>query len=808
MGVAPPTLRADLLRRLWLATALPLLLLGVLVATFEFLDYQRQESAGLRRRALLVREGFEARLDASLRAVEVVADDLAPLGARAAGETRRLESLLRLSPEFLSMILVGPEGRVVAAAVQPELGRPASEALGLDVSDRSYFRETLRAGRPFVSEAFQGRGLRRDLIVAVAAPVVGDDGWRGVVEGSIPLAALWRDDPLAEPPAGAELVLLDREGKVVVARGEADRRPLDRLAGFAEITARAGGEPFRRGEAGGPFGGYLAVSAASESTGYTVLSEIAVAALYRNASRTLALTLVLFAVALTVQVPLARALARRTAEPIADLVATMDRASGADDPVQVEPPASAPAELHDLALAFDRMAHRWRASDLGRRELVATLEQRVEERTRALAKSEEELRRAHEFQRLVLDTTPAMIYTYDRAGRLRSANRATAEALATRADDLVGRSLSDYLTPEAERGFGRRIERLEAEGELSGEVEIVRGDGTQRSVELHNRVVRGDADPLFLGTAIDVTNVRRAQRAVEESERRYRELFESSLALTCQHDLEGRLVLVNPATAVDLGYSEEELVGRNLADLVPPEHRPAVATYLARIRDEGEVAGFLHLMTKSGEERIVQFRNRRIADADGEPRVLGVALDVTDRRRMERLLAEQALQDPLTGLANRRLLDDRFGQALAGLARRRRRGEPARLALLLFDLDGFKAVNDRLGHARGDELLVAIARRVEGLFRRTDTVSRLGGDEFVVLLNEAGDDAQVESQARKTIAAVEACAHEIAPGVEVTAGAGVARYPEDGGDPATLLAAADRALYAAKAAGRGTVRFA
>ncbi|PZR20181.1 MAG: sensor domain-containing diguanylate cyclase, partial [Azospira oryzae] len=173
----------------------------------------------------------------------------------------------------------------------------------------------------------------------------------------------------------------------------------------------------------------------------------------------------------------------------------------------------------------------------------------------------------------------------------------------------------------------------------------------------------------------------------------------------------------------------------------------------------------------------------------------------------DRLLAnEQQLQrmarhDPLTGLANRLLLDDRISH---GLAVGRRNG--TRLALLLIDLDGFKPINDEHGHAVGDQLLVVLADRLQRSVRAVDTVARLGGDEFVLVLEDLAAVEDGRQVAAKVVA--EMSRPVVLEGREllVSASAGLAFYPEDGEDAQTLLRRADEAMYEAKRAGRNTFR--
>jgi diguanylate cyclase (GGDEF)-like protein len=181
--------------------------------------------------------------------------------------------------------------------------------------------------------------------------------------------------------------------------------------------------------------------------------------------------------------------------------------------------------------------------------------------------------------------------------------------------------------------------------------------------------------------------------------------------------------------------------------------------------------------------------------ASGEERVVVATLDVTDSKQVLQQLESRSLHDALTGLPNRQLLADRLGSAL-----RRAERERGSLALLFIDLDGFKTVNDTLGHAAGDAVLQAAARRLGGALRSTDTVARVGGDELVVLLPGIGDRAQAEAIAAKLAAVLAAPVDTAAGPARVGASIGLALYPQDAPDAAGLLAAADAAMYEVKRA--------
>jgi diguanylate cyclase (GGDEF)-like protein len=247
-----------------------------------------------------------------------------------------------------------------------------------------------------------------------------------------------------------------------------------------------------------------------------------------------------------------------------------------------------------------------------------------------------------------------------------------------------------------------------------------------------------------------------------------------------------RIVDVNPSARRALGLGTQEGTGVPAADLLP------VAGPL-----DGERAAEVRLEPPGGP-RDYEVASSPLLDVDG--RASGhilVLRDITDRKRAEARLAQLALHDQLTGLANRKLLEER----LAALTR-----VGCAFTVLFCDLDRFKRINDRLGHDAGDQALLEIARRLTQLAGGDDVVARLGGDEFVVVLKggESSDEAHRLGQA-----AVAAIARPLTLGrheLYLTASVGVARSPEQGLDPAALLRQADQAMYRAKARGGNRVQ--
>jgi diguanylate cyclase (GGDEF)-like protein/PAS domain S-box-containing protein len=285
-------------------------------------------------------------------------------------------------------------------------------------------------------------------------------------------------------------------------------------------------------------------------------------------------------------------------------------------------------------------------------------------------------------------------------------------------------------------------------------------------------------------------------KELAESENRYRELFEESLGLICRHDLDGKLSMVNPAAASDLGFQKGELIGRNLRDLLSPRGALSFPAYLGAVRAQSRVEGLMEVVTKGGAVRIWHYRNSVVEEPGSASYVLGHAVDITERIHAEKEARRLALHDSLTGLANRALFLDRLEHALSD-ARRHHRG----VAVLYLDLDGFKQVNDGFGHAAGDWVLQETASRLRSALRATDTVARLGGDELgVVLANiTAGRAGAIAASLVRSLASG---FRYDAKALDVTASVGLAWFPRDADSAEGLLVQADAAMYTAKRAGK------
>jgi diguanylate cyclase (GGDEF)-like protein/PAS domain S-box-containing protein len=299
-------------------------------------------------------------------------------------------------------------------------------------------------------------------------------------------------------------------------------------------------------------------------------------------------------------------------------------------------------------------------------------------------------------------------------------------------------------------------------------------------------------------TSRDITARRAAEAALRESEAQLQDFLEHASDLIQSVDEYGRLVYANRAWRETLGYAEAALAGLSVFDIVAPEEREHCRATLAHLLDDGATEAIETVfVARDGRRIAVEGRVNCRATPGGARLTRGIFRDVTARRALEARLSHQATHDALTGLPNRALFLDRLAGALA----RANRAHAAPCVLYL-DLDGFKGVNDRLGHAAGDLLLAATARRLLDCVRAGDTVARLGGDEFAVLLEPFTGRAEAKAMARRIITALGVPVFVGTDEARVAASVGVAlATPDDSAD--TLLSAADAAMYRAKRSGAG-----
>ena len=411
---------------------------------------------------------------------------------------------------------------------------------------------------------------------------------------------------------------------------------------------------------------------------------------------------------------------------------------------------------------------------------------------RALAASEQR-------HRLLFERNLAGVYRDTADGRMIECNDALAQMLgfASREEMLRTNARELYFDP---RDRDRFLEAVRREGSIrSLEVCLRRKDG--RPVWLLESVhaLGGDGgEEIFEGTVIDITDRKVAENALRDSEARYRLMAENSTDMISRTTHDGRLLYASDAVRTLLGYEPSEMVGRSVYTFIAPDDHYVIRRSSAALV-EGPQTFSYRIVRKDGSTVWFETTSRALIDGEsGEvTEIISVSRDVSERRRAEEQIEYQAYHDALTQLPNRLLFRDRLTMALAHAKR-----QQSALAVMFLDLDRFKFVNDTLGHSLGDELLRAIAARLESVLREGDTIARMGGDEFTILLGDlqqAEDAANVAQKLLDVIAEpVRVEGHEL----YVTTSIGIALYPNDGDSAETLLKSADSAMYRAKESGR------
>ncbi|HEY8888181.1 MAG TPA: diguanylate cyclase [Gallionella sp.] len=300
--------------------------------------------------------------------------------------------------------------------------------------------------------------------------------------------------------------------------------------------------------------------------------------------------------------------------------------------------------------------------------------------------------------------------------------------------------------------------------------------------------------------------VKPLQNALELESIKSHKILEMAAEGIVSIDTEGKLLSFNRAAQKIFGYSEEEVIGKNVSLLMPPPHRDNHDEYISRYLQtgQGHVVGTtreLQGRRKDGMPFPMELSVTEIKLGDAHF-FTAVLRDVSEQKLALKRIEQLAHYDELTHLPNRSLLYDRLGQAIT-MAKRNR----SSIALMYIDLDGFKNVNDTMGHHMGDLLLVQTAERLRLCVRESDTLARIGGDEFTILLNDTHEREHVEMVAEKVIKSIDQPFYLEGQAIHIGASVGIARYPDDAPTSGTLLIVADKAMYAAKAAGKNTYRF-
>jgi diguanylate cyclase (GGDEF)-like protein/PAS domain S-box-containing protein len=428
--------------------------------------------------------------------------------------------------------------------------------------------------------------------------------------------------------------------------------------------------------------------------------------------------------------------------------------------------------------------------------------------------AEEVKRRAEQRDIIIFHTSPiAIAITRLADARFVEVNDAFARMLGLSRDEMVGHTSVEtgyWASAEARNDW---LEALRCKGELHDyEVVFHDAEGAPRNVLMSSAFIEFAGEPCTVNFMNDVTE----RRLAEQSQRIAAITFESQEGMMIT-DASKVMLRVNHAFTEITGYSSEEAVGRTPRLLSSGRHEAVFYDALwASVEKNGTWRGEIWNRRKDGEIYPEWLSVTAVKAGDGAvTHYVGTFADITLRKAAEDEIRNLAFYDPLTQLPNRRLMLDRLRHALTSSARHGLHG-----ALMLFDLDDFKTLNDTLGHDVGDQFLVEVGRRMQSCVREGDTVARLGGDEFVVILEDLDAEAVAAMQAEIVAVKIQAAlgqpyALDLSLGghegdtrsYHCTSSIGITLFRDQSISVDELMKRADTAMYQSKAAGRNTMRF-
>jgi diguanylate cyclase (GGDEF)-like protein/PAS domain S-box-containing protein len=426
----------------------------------------------------------------------------------------------------------------------------------------------------------------------------------------------------------------------------------------------------------------------------------------------------------------------------------------------------------------------------------------------ALAEAERIIAQSRHFTAIVSSSEDAIV-SKTLQGIVLSWNPAAERIFGYSSKEMVGRPMTTVFPPDLMPEEDAILKRV-AKGEKIEHYETVRLHKSGRKVHVSVTVspVYNEAGEVIAAAKIarDITSRvedEERARALARSAYHLAAIIQSSEDAIISKGLDGVVISWNEGAERIFGYSAEEMVGRQLITIFPPEKFREEEMILRKISEGKRVEHFRTIrIHKDGHPVHVSATISPIEDADGN--IIGIsniARDVTHLVNTEKLVWQQANFDALTQLPNRRLFLDRLEQAIF-----RSRRDGANFVLMYIDLDGFKEVNDTFGHHYGDDLLKSVAERIQACVRESDTVARIGGDEFVIILPNITPRI-IERISRNLIVAMQTPFELGTERVFSSMSLGVAQFPKDGMKSEDLMKHADQAMYEAKKAGKNQARY-
>ncbi|MGC2239079.1 MAG: EAL domain-containing protein [Pyrinomonadaceae bacterium] len=427
--------------------------------------------------------------------------------------------------------------------------------------------------------------------------------------------------------------------------------------------------------------------------------------------------------------------------------------------------------------------------------IITAVGRDITERKRA----EEALRKSEEYRNLFKLANDAIIIFEPEGEIVLDVNDYACKMYGYPREEFIGRSLKE-ISENVQRGEQRLASLLKNETSESFETVHCQKDGTPINILINSAIIEFEGKPAVLSINRDVTLRVRSDTALRESEYKLRTLIENMSEGLLHLDRNDCIIFTNRRFCEMTGYREEELAGRNASELLLDEEGRKVVEKANQRRRQG-ISEDYELQLRTAKGKVIWSLVGAVPTFDADGKTIGsmsVLTDITDRKRAEEQLIHNALHDALTGLPNRALFLEHLKRAIGHSPRRKKT-----FAVLFLDFDGFKLINDSLGHMEGDALLKMIARRLESLLRGDDVVARLGGDEFTILLDDLTDSKDVFFIVERIKDILKEPFKLSGREVFISASIGIALRDAKYKTPEEMLRDADIAMYRAKSSGKG-----
>lgn len=454
------------------------------------------------------------------------------------------------------------------------------------------------------------------------------------------------------------------------------------------------------------------------------------------------------------------------------------------------------SQHHPISLYQDERITGWRENyvyKLPSGEIVAVYDD-ITERKQA----EETLRKSQqEFASLFRGAPEALVYA-DEKGNILDVNPRFIELFGYTLEEVKGRNVNDgMIHPPDKIEEGKKIDKIAlSKGYINYETIRKKKDGTLFPVAISGSNIRINGQVKgMLGTFIDITKRKQDEEALKQSEEKLKSILNTMPDYCYIVSKNFKIEFMNKAMIERFG----DHIGKICYKVFFNKKSPCPWDKFKEIQ-KGKTVKWEHYYPNWGST--FEIIDSPIKNKDETIFKLSIGRDISAHKQTEKELTYLATYDILTGFPNRTLFNDRLTLAIAKAQRSQKK-----LAVMLFDLDKFKEVNDTMGHRAGDKLLKVVSKRIEDLFRKSDTIARMGGDEFLLLLLEISQIEDATKIAQKIIDSFKSPFTIDHQKIHITTSIGIVLYPQDGEDADTLIKNADIAMYQAKKEGRNNYQF-